>query len=105
METIDKIKQNSSYGVSKHPHFYAIQNTNPCESMKIRAVIGGWTEYYTNHGNAWARFNVHGETVHVMDNCSTSDYLTFRWQNNTLNTTTGGLFKSMTLIDNWLKIR
>ena len=104
MDTIDNIKLNASYGVSKHLRFYTTQNTNPCESMKLRMVIGGWTDYYVNHGNSWAAFNVHGERVNVHDDKSDSEIITFQWGFNTLRTTVGGIVKAMSLIDKWLEV-
>ena len=80
------------------------QNTNPCESIKLRMVIGGWTDYYVNHGNTWAAFNVHGERVNVYDDKLDSDTITFQWSLNTLRTTVGGIIKAMSLIDNWLEV-
>nr|DAX71319.1 MAG TPA: hypothetical protein [Caudoviricetes sp.] len=79
-------------------------NTNPCESMKLRMVIGGWTDYYVNHGNSWAAFNVHGERVNVHDDKSDSEIITFQWGFNTLRTTVGGIVKTMSLIDKWLEV-
>ena len=59
METNRKIAYNASYGVSKHPCSYTTQTTNPCKNMKLRMVIGGWTDYYVNHSDNWVAFNVH----------------------------------------------
>ena len=83
---------------------YYTQNTKPCGSMKLRAVIGGWTDYYVNHEDDWVAFNVHGTRVTVRDNNPDSDEIVFHWDFNHLKTTIGGLIKAMTLIDGWLKI-
>lgn len=80
------------------------QNYSPCNSMKLRMVIGGWTDYYVNHAKDWVAFNVHGERVNVIDNDPNSDYIVFHWGFNTLKTTVGGIVNAMTLIDNWLEI-
>ena len=82
---------------------YYTQNTKPCGSMKLRAVIGGWTDYYVNHEDEWAAFNVNGTRVTVHDNHPDSDEIIFHWGFNHLKTTVGSLIKAMTLIDNWLK--
>lgn len=102
MRTIDKMIQNSSYGISKHPRTFT-ENTKPCGSMKLRAVIGGWTDYYVNHSDDWVAFNVHGERVNVYDKPD-SDVIVFQWGFNTLRTTVGGIIKAMTLIDKWLEV-
>lgn len=83
---------------------YYTRNTNPCDSMKLRAVIGGWTDYYVNHEDDWVAFNVHGTRVTVRDNNPDSDEIVFHWDSNHLKTTIGGLIKATTLIDDWLKI-
>ena len=80
------------------------QNTNPCSSMKLRAVIGGWTDYYVNHEDDRVAFNVHGTRVVVLDNNPDDDSIVFQWDFNLLRTTMGGLIKAMTLIDKWLEI-
>lgn len=74
-----------------------------CKSMKLRAVIGGWTDYYVNHSDDWAAFNVHGERVNVHDINLDSDVIIFQWGFNALRTTIGEITKTMSLIDNWLK--
>jgi len=71
--------------------------------MKLRAVIGGWTDYYVNHSDDWAAFNVHGERVNVHDINLDSDVIIFQWGFNALRTTIGEITKTMSLIDNWLK--
>lgn len=80
------------------------QNYSVCKSMKLRMVIGGWTDYYVNHSKDWVAFNVHGERVNVIDDDSNSDYIVFQWGFNTLKTTVGGIVNAMTLIDKWLEI-
>jgi hypothetical protein len=72
--------------------------------MKLRMVIGGWTDYYVNHSNSWAAFNIHGERVVVYDDKHDSDDITFQWEFNTLRTTIGGIVKAMSLIDKWLEV-
>ena len=79
-------------------------NSHVCKSMKLRMVIGGWTDYYVNHSNNCAAFNVHGERVNVHDNNPDSDVVIFQWGFNTLRTTIGGIVKAMTMIDNWLEV-
>lgn len=83
---------------------YYTQNTNPCENMKLRMVIGGWTDYYVNHGNSWVAFNVHGERVNVYDDKLDSDIIIFQWGFNTLRTTVSGIVKAMSLIDKWIDV-
>lgn len=78
------------------------QNIKPCESMKLRMVIGGWTDYYVNHSDDWVAFNVHGSRVNVLDNDLMGDKVTFQWDFNTLTTTVGNIIKAMQMIDNWL---
>lgn len=80
------------------------QNTKPCASIKLRAVIGGWTDYYVNHFDDRVAFNVHGTRVNVHESKSDSDIIVFQWDFNSLKTTVGGLFKAMTLIDKWLEV-
>jgi hypothetical protein len=70
--------------------------------MKLRAVIGGWTDYYVNHDDDWTAFNVHGIRVTAHDNNPDSDEIVFHWGFNQLKTNIGGLIKAMTLIDKWL---
>lgn len=71
--------------------------------MKLRMVIGGWTDYYVNHSDDWVAFNVHGSRVNVLDDDCNGDKITFQWDFNTLTTTVGGIIKAMSLIDNWLE--
>ena len=104
MDTIEKALHNASYGVSKHPRTFFTQNTNPCDNIKLRMVIGGWTDYYVNHSNNWVAFNVHGERVNVHNDKTDGDIITFQWEFNTLKTTVGGIVKAMSLIDKWLEV-
>ena len=80
------------------------RNSQACKSMKLRMVIGGWTDYYVNHSDDWASFNVHGVRVNVHDDKPESDIIIFQWGFNTLRTTIGGIVKSMSLIDKWLEV-
>lgn len=80
------------------------QNTTSCKNIKLRMVIGGWTEYYVNHSNTWAAFNVHGNRVNVYNDNLDSEIITFQWDYNTLRTTVGGIVKAMSLIDKWLEV-
>ena len=82
---------------------YYTRNSHVCKSMKLRMVIGGWTDYYVNHSDVWAAFNVHSERVNVHDDEPDSDVLVFQWESNTLRTTVGGIVKAMSLIDKWLE--
>lgn len=104
METIDKVKPNAPYGDSKRLRSYTTQNTNPCKNLKLRMVIGGWTDYYVNHSDDWVAFNVHGTRVNVIDNDIDGDMVTFQWELYTLTTTVGGIIKAMFSIDNWLEV-
>lgn len=79
-------------------------NYQPCKSMKLRMVIGGWTDYYVNHSHDQAAFNVHGVRVNVYDVNHEDDKISFQWDFNTLTTTVGGIVKAMTLIDEWLEV-
>lgn len=79
------------------------KNIKPCGSMKLRAVIGGWTDYYVRHSDDWAAFNVHGERVNVYDDDPDSDVIVFQWESNRLRTTVGGIVNAMTFIDKWLE--
>lgn len=79
-------------------------NHQVCKSMKLRMVIGGWTDYYVNHSDSRVTFNVHGERVNVHDDNPESDTIIFQWGFNTLRTTIGGIVKSMSLIDKWLEV-
>ena len=81
-----------------------MQNITPCKNIKLRMVIGGWTDYYVNHSNNCASFNVHGERVNVYNDKLDGDTLTFQWGLNTLITTVKEVDKAMTLIDNWLEV-
>lgn len=72
--------------------------------MKLRMVIGGWTDYYVNHSDDWVAFNVHGSRVNVLDDDHNGDKITFQWDFNTLTTTVGGIIKAMTLVDKWLEM-
>nr|DAT97638.1 MAG TPA: hypothetical protein [Caudoviricetes sp.] len=80
------------------------QNTKACSNIKLRMVIGGWTDYYVNHSDAWVAFNVHGERVNVYNDKLDSEIITFQWEHNTLRTTVEGIVKSMILIDKWLEV-
>ena len=80
------------------------QNTKPCSSMKLRMVIGGWTDYYVNHSDSYVAFNVHGERINVFDDDPDRDIIVFKWGFNTLKTTVGGIVKAMSLIDKWLEV-
>lgn len=99
METLDKMAYNASYGVSKHPRLY----NNPCKNMKLRMVIGAWTDYYVNHSDDWVAFNVHGSRVNVLDNDPNGDMLTFQWDSTILTVSTGNIIKALRMIDNWLE--
>ncbi len=80
------------------------QNITPCKNIKLRMVIGGWTDYYVNHTNNWVAFNVHGERVNVYNDKLDGDTLTFQWGSNTLITTVEGIVNAITLIDKWLEV-
>lgn len=80
------------------------QSIQPCKSMKLRMVIGGWTDYYVSHSNTCVVFNVHGKRVNVHDDNYDSDVIIFQWGFNTLRTTIGGIVKAMSLIDKWLEV-
>ena len=77
-------------------------NIQPCKSMKLRMVIGGWTEYYVNHSNDRVAFNVHGTRVNVFDDGE--DMLTFQWNLVRLTVPVGNLIKAMNMVDNWLEV-
>lgn len=79
------------------------QNTKPCKNMKLRMVIGGWTDYYVNHSDDWVAFNVHETRVNVLDNDPDGDKITFQWDFNTLTVTVGNIIKALRMIDNWLE--
>lgn len=79
------------------------QNVKPCKNMKLRMVIGGWTDYYVNHSDDWVAFNVHGTRVNVLDNDPDGDKVTFQWDFNTLTVTIGNIIKALRMIDNWLE--
>lgn len=100
MDTIEK----RSHGETKHPHTFFTQNTQPCKNIKLRMVIGGWTDYYVNHSDNWVAFNVHGERVNVYNDKPDGDTITFQWAFNTLRTTVGEIVKAMSLIDKWLEV-
>jgi hypothetical protein len=70
--------------------------------MKLRMVIGGWTEYYVNHSNDRVAFNVHGTRVNVFDDGE--DMLTFQWNLVRLTVPVGNLIKAMNMVDNWLEV-
>lgn len=71
--------------------------------MKLRMVIGGWTDYYVNHSDYRAAFNVHGSRVNVLDNDPDGDKVTFQWGFNTLTVAVGSIIKALRMIDNWLE--
>ena len=104
MNSNEKMMRNASYGVSKYPHTFFTQNTNPCANIKLRMVIGGWSDYYVNHFDNSVVFNVHGERVNVHNDKPDGDTITFQWDSNTLRTTVEGIVKAMTLIDKWLEV-
>lgn len=99
MGTLKKIKADTSYSVSKHPRAY----TTPCNNMKLRMVIGGWTDYYVNHSDDWVAFDVHGTRVNVLDNDLNGDKITFQWGFNILTVTIENVIKALQTIDNWLE--
>lgn len=80
------------------------QNFNPCNNLKLRMVIGGWTDYYVNHSDDWVAFNVHGSRVNVLDNDPDGDKITFQWDFNTLTVTAGSVIKALRMIDKWLEV-
>lgn len=80
------------------------QNFKPCNNLKLRMVIGGWTDYYVNHSDNWVAFNVHGIRVNVLDNDSDGDKITFQWDFNTLTVTVGSIIKALRMIDEWLEV-
>ena len=80
------------------------RNSQACNSMKLRMVIGGWTDYYLNHGDDWVAFNVHGERVYALDISRNTDVIVFQWGDNRLTSNVGGIIKAMTLIDAWLEV-
>lgn len=75
-------------------------NTAPCKSMKLRMVIGGWTDYYVNHSDDWVTFNVHGTRVNAFDDGE--DTVTFQWNLSRLTVPVGDVIKIMNMIDKWL---
>ena len=81
---------------------YYTQNANPCKNMKLRMVIGGWTDYYVNHSDDYVAFNVHGIRVNVLDNDPNGDKITFQWDFITLIVTIGSVIKALRMIDAWL---
>jgi hypothetical protein len=104
MDSTDRAQQNASHGANKRPRTLLIPNPNPCKSMKLRMVIGGWTDYYVNHSDNWAAFNVHGVRVVAHDNNPDSDVIIFQWGFNTLRTTIGGIVRTLTMIDKCLEV-
>ena len=104
IDTLEKMVHNASYGASKHPRTFFTQNTNPCDNIKLRMVIGGWTDYYVNHSDTWVAFNIHGKRVNVYNDKLDDNTITFQWDFNTLRTTVEGLVKAMSLIDKWLEV-
>lgn len=80
------------------------RNSQVCKSMKLRMVIGGWTDYYVNHGDDWVAFNVHGERVYALDISPNTDVIVFQWGDNRLTSNVGEIVKAMTLIDDWLEV-
>ncbi len=80
-----------------------IQNTNPCGSIKLRMVIGGWTDYYVNHSDNWVAFNVHGTRVNVLDDDPNGDKIIFQWDFNKLEVVVGDIIKTLHMIDDWLE--
>ena len=80
------------------------RNSQACNSMKLRMVIGGWTDYYVNHSNYWAAFNVHGERVYAVDISHNTDVIVFQWRDNRLTSNVGEIIKAMSLIDSWLDV-
>ncbi len=79
-------------------------NRQACKNMKLRMVIGGWTDYYVNHGDSWAAFNVHGKRVYALDISLNTDVIVFQWGDNRLKSNVGEIIKAMTLIANWLEV-
>lgn len=79
------------------------RNSQACKSMKLRMVIGAWTDYYVNHGDDWVAFNVHGERVYALDISCNTDVIVFQWGDNRLTSNVGGIIKAMTLIADWLE--
>ena len=80
------------------------QNTLPCKSMKLRMVIGGWTDYYVNHSDDWVAFNIHGTRVTALDNDPKGDKITFNWDFVTLTVTVADVIKALRMIDEWLEV-
>lgn len=80
------------------------QNIFPCKSMKLRMVIGGWTDYYVNHSDDWVAFNIHGTRVNVLDNDPDGDKITFNWNSVTLTVTVADVIKALHMIYNWLEV-
>ena len=104
MDTSYKMLHNASYGKSNYPRTLFVQNTNPCANIKLRMVIGGWTDYYVNHTDNQASFNVHGERVNVYNDKFDGNTITFQWNSNTLMTNVEGIVNAMILIDKWLEV-
>lgn len=84
-------------GTENHTH-----NTRPCKSMKLRMVIGGWTDYYVRHSDNWVTFNVHGTRVNVFDD--SEDMLTLQWNFVRLTVPVGDVIKAMNMVDKWLEV-
>lgn len=83
---------------------YYTQNTKPCKSIKLRMVIGGWTDYYVNHSDDWVAFNVHGTRVNAFDNEPDGDKITFQWNFITMTVTIGDIVKALRMIADWLEV-
>lgn len=80
------------------------QNILPCKNMKLRMVIGGWTDYYVNHSDDRVAFNIHGTRVNALDNDPNGDKITFNWNFVTLTVTVGDVTKALRMIDQWLMV-
>lgn len=83
---------------------YYTQNTLPCKNMKLRMVIGGWTDYYVNHSDDWVAFNIHGTRVNALDNDPNGDKITFNWDFVTLTVTVADVIKTLRMINEWLEV-
>lgn len=80
------------------------QNILPCKNMKLRMVIGGWTDYYVNHSDEWVAFNIHGTRVNAIDNDPDGDKITFNWNFVTLTVTVADIIKALRMINEWLEV-
>lgn len=80
------------------------RNILPCKNMKLRMVIGGWTDYYVNHSDEWVAFNIHGTRVNALDNDPDGDKITFNWDFVTLTVTVADVIKALRMIDEWLEV-